>query len=96
MFESTSRYSNIEDTSIKTDDGRILVYKKRRFLPNGSEMPLLQEIMIATGDRIDTISSRILGDPEQFWRICDANNTMHPLELTGESGRFIRITRPWG
>lgn len=95
MFESTSRYSSIEDASIKTDD-RTIVYKKRRFLPNGSEMPLLHEVMIVTGDRIDTISARILGDPEQFWRICDANNTMHPLELTSEPGSLIRIARLWG
>ena len=43
------------------------------------------------GDRLDNITAEYLGDPEQFWRICDANATLHPAELE-EVGRRLRIT----
>ena len=36
----------------------------------------------------------MLGDPEQFWRICDANDAMHPLDMTSEPGRILRIAVP--
>ena len=49
------------------------------------------EIDIIAGDRIDLISSKYLGDPEQFWRLCDMNGVMHPLDLTDEIGKIIKI-----
>ena len=30
----------------------------------------------ADGDRLDLISYRFYRDPEQFWRICDANRAL--------------------
>ena len=48
------------------------------------------------GDRLDNITAQYLGDPEQFWRICDANNVLAPNELTDTLGRIIRITLPEG
>ncbi|MEP0824672.1 MAG: hypothetical protein HRF40_04235 [Nitrososphaera sp.] len=96
MFEPTSRYFSVEDASIETKDGGKVTYKKRRFVPDWSEMALLHELRVNDGDRLDSIAARVVGDPEQFWRICDANNIMHPLELTNEPGKSIRIARPWG
>jgi hypothetical protein len=96
MFESTSRYYNIQDAVLETKDGRNnITYKRRRFLPELSNITILQEISVSEGERLDRISARIVGDPEQFWRICDANDIMHPLELTNEPGRSIVIARPW-
>ncbi len=68
----------MEDASLTTTDGRIITYKRRRFLPDGKNMPLLVEVTVTQGDRLDLITARTLGDPEQFWRICDANNTIDP------------------
>ena len=93
MFEPTSRYYNIENASIGETDKK--AYKKRRFLPDWDQMIFLQQITVNDGDRLDRISAQLVGDPEQFWRICDANNRMHPLELTSEPGSSIRIARPW-
>ncbi len=95
MFETNSRYVNIEDASIEIN-GEEKAFKKRRFLPQGDEMTMLQEVRIEEGDRLDMLAARLLGDPEQFWYICDSNNTMHPLELTSNIGSQIRIARPWG
>src|SRR5215207_5888984 len=94
MFEPTSRYANIATASFRTADGRDVVYKKRRFLPQGMHMRLVQEVTVTQGDRLDLIAARMLGDPEQFWQICDANNAMNPADLTREAGQVLRITFP--
>ncbi|MFZ1707308.1 MAG: LysM domain-containing protein, partial [Anaerolineae bacterium] len=56
----------------------------------------LQEHTVAEGERPDLIAAAYLGDPEQFWRLCDANGVMRPEELTEEVGRRLRITLPEG
>ena len=93
MFEHTSRYYDLENATFITPDGRKMTYKRRRFLPQGENMPLLTEINLIQGDRLDLIAFRTLGDPEQFWRICDANNTMNPEELI-KPGKIIRVAVP--
>ena len=94
MFEPTSRYYALDDASLTTGDDRIIAYKRRRFLPDGKKMPLLVEVTVTEGDRLDLITARTLGDPEQFWRICDANNAMNPSDLTAETGRVLRVPVP--
>jgi len=82
MFEYTSRYYNLETVQYTHDDGRKVAYKRRRFLPQGKELPLLQEVMVLEGDRADLITYKTLGDAEQFWQVCDANDILNPTELT--------------
>ena len=94
MFTHTSRYFVVETATITTPQGRVVAYKRRRFLPNGNDMPLLVEVTVTQGDRLDLITARTLGDPEQFWRVCDANNAMDPFALTEEPGRTIRVPVP--
>jgi hypothetical protein len=93
MFTSTSRYYSIETATIALH-GRTIVYVRRRFLPQGDDMPLLAEVTVTEGDRMDVITARTLGDPEQFWRICDANNAMSPFALTEHPGRVLRVPIP--
>jgi hypothetical protein len=95
MFAKESRYYEIEDATL-VSDGMTTTYKKRRFLPDGSDMLLLQEMTISAGDRLDRIAANLGGDPEQYWRICDTNNVMHPLELTNQPGTTVKIGRAWG
>jgi hypothetical protein len=94
MFEHTSRYAPIETAIHETPDGRRITYKRRRFLPQGDAMPVLVEAIVGVGDRLDLITARALGDPEQFWQVCDANNGMNPFELTVEMGRVLRAPIP--
>jgi len=94
MFEQRSRYYALDDAALTTADDRIIAYKRRRFLRDGEKMPLLVEVTVTEGDRLDLITARTLGDPEQFWRICDANNTMNPSDLTAETGRVLRVPVP--
>ncbi|HYP39382.1 MAG TPA: hypothetical protein VEX13_03400 [Chloroflexia bacterium] len=94
MFEPTSRYYNIESASLTTPDGRAITYKRRRFVPQGENMPTLVEVTVVQGDRLDLITARVLGDPEQFWRVCDANSAMYPPDLTARLGRVLRVPVP--
>jgi hypothetical protein len=94
MFDQSSRYYHLETATHTTMDGRTLAYKRRRFLPRGEGMPLLGEVKVVQGDRLDLIAARTLGDPLHFWRICDANNGMNPPELTEEPGATLRIPVP--
>jgi hypothetical protein len=95
MFSATSRYANLETATYKTANGRTIVYMRRRFVPvfNGT---VLAEHEVVEGDRLDNITAYYLSDPEQFWRICDANTAMKPDDLTAEIGRRLNIPLPTG
>jgi hypothetical protein len=96
MFSSTSRYYSIQTTQLETADGKAIVYLRRRFVPPPERFALLQEHTVTEGDRMDNLAAQYLSDPEQFWRICDANGAMRPEELTETIGRRLRITLPEG
>jgi hypothetical protein len=94
MFEQDSRYAPIDQTTITLPDGRTVAYKRRRFVPQGASLPLLAEVIVVDGERIDVLTNRTLGNPEHFWRICDANDAMDPAEVVDEPGRAVRIPVP--
>jgi hypothetical protein len=94
MFEPNSRYYNLETATLTTPEGEEITYIRRRFLPRGEDLPLLVEITVTQGDRLDNLTARTLGDPEAFWRVADANNTMNPEDLTTEPGKSIRVPIP--
>jgi hypothetical protein len=96
LFPPTSRYHLIETATIERPDGSEVVFLRRRLLPASDRFVLLQEHVVAEGERLDSITARYLGDPLQFWRIADANDAMNPFDLTAEVGRRIRITLPEG
>ena len=100
LFPPTSRYYGIETTTLELDGGPEgayqILYLKRRFVPQAERFALLQEHAVEAGDRLDNITARYLGDPLQFWRICDANHALNPFDLTTEVGRRLRITLPEG
>jgi len=72
----------------------VIAYKRRRFIPPTDGQTTLVEHTVTQGERLDNITARYLGDPLQFWRICDANLALDPEELTDETGRTIVITMP--
>jgi hypothetical protein len=96
LFPPNSRYAGIDTKTMEATDGRIVIYLQRRFVPSPENFALLQEHVVTQGERIDNITARYLGDPEQFWRVCDANAAMRPDELTETIGRRLRITLPEG
>ncbi|HEX8267921.1 MAG TPA: hypothetical protein VF596_21160 [Pyrinomonadaceae bacterium] len=95
-FSPTSRYYGIETTTLETPRGKIVIYLRRRFVPSPERFALLQEHVVKQDERLDNITAQYLGDPEQFWRVCDGNGAMRPEELTETIGRRLRITLPEG
>ena len=91
MFDSTSRYYKIHNAVYVTSDGRRITYKKRRFLPQASEMPKLGKVTGQDGDRLDLIAYQTLGDALLSWRIADANDAIDPAELTASPGRVLEV-----
>lgn len=96
MFPITSRYYGVEQVERELRDGTKIVYLRRRFVPPPERFQLLQQHSVTEGERHDSIAARYLGDSEQWWRLCDANNVMRPEELTEEIGKRLRITLPEG
>jgi hypothetical protein len=96
IFPPTSRYHGQETAEQVLPNGNKVLYLRRRFLPQPESLALLQEHVVTQGDRLDNITAHYLGDPEQFWRVCDANRAMRPAELTETIGRRLRIALPEG
>jgi hypothetical protein len=96
VFPATSRYHDVETATFEVPDGREVVYLRRRFVPSPDRFALLQVHVVAAGDRLDNVTAHYLGDPEQFWRIADANGAQRPEELVERVGRRLRITLPEG
>lgn len=94
MFEERSRYHAIETATLTSPGGRVIRYVRRRFLPQMEALPLLGTVIVSQGDRLDLLTTQVIGDPEQFWRICDANNAMKPAELMDRTGAVLRVPQP--
>lgn len=94
MFSGSSRYAHIETAQLELGDGRVITYVRRRFLPDPAGMTTLAEHVVTQDERLDNITARYLGDPEQFWQVCDANPVLRPDELTERIGRRLRIPLP--
>lgn len=93
MFDHTSRYYGLEIATM-TVQGRTVSYVRRRFVSSGAGMQVLAEAQTAQGERLEMLAHRTLGDPLAWWRVCDANDTLDPSELTAEPGRTLRIPMP--
>jgi hypothetical protein len=94
-FAPSSRYAGIELARIEVA-GRTIVYVRRRFAPQPEVFSPIGEHTVVGGERLDNIAALYFGDPELFWRICDANRAMRPKELTETPGRRLLITLPEG
>ena len=71
----------------------------RSRLENQPGLTLFQQAvddLLVEGDRVDNLAAQYLGDPELYWRLCDANGVMRPDELTGTAGAKVAITLPKG
>ena len=96
LFPPSSRYYGLPAAVLTLPDGCQVIYLRRRFIPQPERFSLLQMHTVQSGERPDHLAAEYLGDPEQFWRLCDANGAMRPEELTETIGRRLRITLPEG
>ncbi len=100
LFPPASRYYGVAAAALEMTDcygnPRAVVYLKRRFVPPPERLALIQEHIVAQGDRLDNLAAAYYGDPELYWRLCDANEAMSPDALTETTGRRLRVTLPEG
>ena len=95
-FAPDSRYHGLGIEQWTRPDGEIVSYVRRRFIPPAENFATLSEHLIAEHDRLDNLAAEYLGDPQQYWRICDGNGAIRPDELIETIGRRLRITLPEG
>ena len=96
LLPPNSRYHCVPTAVHIMPDGTTVSYVRRRFIPSPEQLTVLQEHTLVQGERLDHLAAKYFGDPELFWRLCDANVVMRPGDLTEEIGRRIRITLPEG
>jgi hypothetical protein len=90
-FPVNSRYHDIETTILEREGQEPIVYLRRRFVPLNGTRFFLGTHPVSEGERLDHLAAKYLGDPELFWRLCDANSAMRPQDLTDEIGEGIKI-----
>lgn len=95
-FPLNSRYHGLATKTFTTETGETIVHLTRRFIAPPENFALLQCHTVVQGDRLDNLAHKYLGDPEQFWRLCDPNITLRPQTLTEAVGRKLRVTLPEG
>lgn len=95
-FPPNSRYHGLPAVEVVTSSGRTVVCVARRWVPAPERFAEIDRHVVTETDRPDNLAARYLGDPEQFWRLCDANRALRPDELTRTPGRRLRITLPEG
>ena len=95
-FPPDSRYHGLDTASYTRPDGTQVSYVRRRFVPPPERFATLREHQVVEGDRVDNLAARYLGDPQLYWRLCDANGVMRPEELTEKTGERVRVTLPAG
>jgi hypothetical protein len=96
LFPANSRYHGLAVAKLTRPDGQDVVFLRRRFLPSPERFSTVRDYAVRQEDRLDLIAARDFGDPELFWRLCDANGALRPEELLEELGRRLRITLPEG
>jgi hypothetical protein len=96
MFTASSRYATLPIPNYTGPNNRLIAYVTRRFLPQPDSFTLLLLHTVTDSDRLDNITAQYLDDPQQFWRICDANDPLSPFDLAATPGETIRITLPLG
>lgn len=99
MFSRGSRYELISTSTVmqRQADGTVREVRlaHRRFLPELDQHLLVAQHTVAPGERLDLLAARYLGDPTQYWRLCDANGVVHPDELEA-LGRVIDVAMKKG
>jgi len=78
MFTDGSRYIKMPAYETKDARGRMV---KAVVLPLPTQPRVAGEFLMQEGRRLDHLAAQFLEDATAFWRICDANNVMHPDEL---------------
>jgi hypothetical protein len=86
MFFKGSRYESVPEGVFADARGRQIPFKLLRII---ADAPSLQTHTVQSLDRLDMIAFKYYDDPEQFWRVCDANLATLPDELLEVGKRLL-------
>ncbi len=97
-FPTDSRYYGSSVLQYTAPNGQVVPYLARRIVPQpgAPNYATINTHTVKSGDRLDLIAAKYLGDPLMAWLICDANGAVDPNELTDTPGRVLAITTPQG
>ena len=91
-FPANSRNRDVEVTELETGEGAPPIpHLRRRLVPPPERLGAVHNHAVVEGDRLDLLAGSYLGDPELYWRLCDANGALVPDELMKQVGRRLRI-----
>ena len=93
MFFPGSRYLNRVPYTLTRPDGSTVRVLR---LPVPGIQAVLGYYRRSSGDRLDQIAGRFLGDATEFWHLCDANGVMVPDALAARDLVGIPIDAPPG
>lgn len=90
---SASRYASSTKLTWQGGSGQAVNYLAIRILPFGDSVAGAAATTVQANevDRLDLIANRILGDPEQAWRIADANDAIDPFALCNQAGALLKL-----
>jgi nucleoid-associated protein YgaU len=97
-FPTDSRYYGFGTLTYTAPNGQNITYLQPRMVPQpgAPNYATVATHTVVSGDRLDLIAAKYLGDPLIFWLICDANGAIKPGSLTETPGTTINITMPQG
>lgn len=87
MIDKTSRYAKVPTLAAIDASGEEVTLLELREIPPTTG--LFSHTPVG-GERIDHLASRYYRDPLKFWRIADASDELHPMEIV-VAGRKVLI-----
>jgi hypothetical protein len=96
-FPANSRYDGVP-LALYTPNAEEpgIPYVLRRFIPQRREIAIVAEHIVQAAERPDLLAAQVLGDPELYWRLADANVVTDPFELTDTPGVRVVLPLPAG
>lgn len=92
--ESRSRYRATGWASFEAQ-GRSVRWRLPRILPALEDAPTTGRAAgVRTGERLDQLSARVLGDPTAYWLLTDANPSLDPLRFVDEHPQQVEMPVP--
>lgn len=90
MRDPSSRYAGLPERHVALPGGRAAPVLAQRIIPPPGAPPA-GEFATRQDERADALAARVLGDPLQWWRLCDASLLPHAQALVGPSRRVLRL-----
>lgn len=93
-FPPNSRYYLVPERWRIAADGTEERFLARRIIPEQARYQVLDRYRPQIGERIEQVASAVFGDPEQYWKLCDANGSEEPAGATSPEGRLLIVPMP--